>query len=505
MSPMDLSNFSFAKLFPPSLRINPQTDYTDHYNKLCARLRTIGRNAGTSSNGFKLRKQEIMAAQPDINKIIKVMHASKYIRPLLAVWNDTPVHTMNYPVPFAGELIAHIGKLALQSRRGRLGRLALFELCNLFFRFYDDLECMEEISSCLKTHLRKYQHDEKIMGLDKVREHIDDLISSNGHNFLANTADATGQKLADVANYFNIPQRDSRFYDKALAKHYLIRIKQLSPNEDSEILREIVNSRDYEIKLNRRFRIGHQIVTWLMDKLMDSGLQPSELWRDVILRIAGDPRMPPHFKSFSKWWTPIDLLRPERKYPQTMRGWLSKADLELFLKIMAQYANNQGYPALKRMYPERERFLRGLFKKGLIKETRLFLGSKLMRNVQNPLITDSTLEYAQIRDGGETAIFYLNLGRAHLIEASYNCAMRIMDRIPGKSCLNGFPKIVSNTELRRRLEDEYDAEFGSASGFYEVYHRHGWQGIAVTNLNRMGIQILPSDVMDRDTFYGVSG
>lgn len=504
MIPIDFSNISYAKVFPALPRIDKLTDYSVHYNKLCARLRTIGCTAGTGSNGFKIRKQEIMEVQPNINKIIRVMQASKYIRPLLAIWNETPAHTLNFPVPFTGDLIAHIDKLALQSRKGRLGRLALFELSNLFFRFYDDLECIEETSAILKAHLLKYQPGEKVMGLDNIRAHLDDLLSANGHNFLATTALTTGQKLAEVAAYYNIPLRDSRFYEKALLTHYLIRIKHLAPNEDNLILKEIVNSEDFEIKLNRRFRVGHQILTLLMDKLMDSGLEPSELWRDVILRIAGDPRLPPNSRSYSKWWTPIDLLRPDRKYPQTMRGWLSKGDLELFLKIMGEYAERHGDPALKRMYPERERFLRGLFKKELIKETRLFLGGKLMRYVKKSDVTEYTPAYAQIRDGGETAIFYLNMGRAHLIEGSYNCAMRMMDRIPRKSCLSGFAKSVSNTELRRRLEEQYEAEFGYGNGFCEIVHRQGWQGAAVTNLNRMGIQILLSDVIDSETFYGAN-
>lgn len=504
MSPIDLSNFSFSKIFRSLPRIDKQTDYSTHYSELCVKLRTIGTNAGSGSNGFKLRKQEIMAVQSDITKIIRVMNTSKYIRPLLALWNETPAQTPDFPIPFAGKLITHIDKLALQSRRGRLGRLALFELCKLFFRFYDYLECIEDICACLKTHMLKYQLNEKIMCLDNIRNHIDDLISTQGHSFLVSTALITGQKLSDVANYYNIPQRDSRFYEKALGIHYLTRIKQLAPNEDNQILGEIVSSGDYDIKLDHRFRVGHQIVTCLMDKLMESGLEPTTLWRDVILRIAGDPRMPLNSRSYSKWWKAIDLLRPERQYPQTMRGWLSKGDLELFLKIMAEYAKSHGDLALKRMYPERERFLRGLFKKELIKETRLFLGGKLMKYVRNPDIAEYTLSYAQIKDGGETAIFYLNLGRAHLIEGSYNCAMRMMDRIPKKSSLSGYPEIVYNIQLRRRLEEEYYEEFGNYGGFYEIVHRQGWQWTAITNLKKMGIQLLPSDVMDSETFYGTN-
>lgn len=501
MSPIDLSNLTYANIFPPTPLIRKLVDYSTHYTELCNRLHTIGSKAGTGSNGFKLRKQEIMAVQPNITGITRVMESSKYIRPLLALWNETPSHTLNFPVPFVGKLISHIDKLALQSHRGRLGRLALFELCNLFFRFYDNLECIEEISACLNTHLGRYQPNEKIMGLDKVRKHIRELISTSGHNFLANTALDTGRPLPNVATDYNIPRRDSRFYEKALLKHYSVRLNRLAPNEDAQILQEIVVREVYDIKLNQRFRLGHRMITRLMDKLIDAGLEPSQLWQDVILRIAGDPRMPPNSPSYSRWWAAIDHLRPERKYPQTMRGWLSKADLELFLKIMAEYAKSQGDPVLQRMYPERERFLRGLFKKKLIKETRLFLGNKLMRYVKNSG-EHSLTYYVQIKNGGETAIFYLNLDRVHLIEGSYNCAMRMMDRIPQKSCLNEFPKAVSNRALRKGLEEQYCGEFGDYSRYYKVVHRQCWQWAAVKHLKEMGVQILLNDVMDGHMFSG---
>lgn len=502
MSTIDIPGLTYSNIFPPTPLIRKLVDYTTHYAELCDQLHIIGSKAGTGSNGFKLRKQEIMAVQPNISKIIQVMKSSKYIRPLLALWNETPALTLDFPVPFVGELVAHIDKLAQQSRRGRMGRLALFELCHLFFRFYDDLECIEEISISLKNHLRSYQPNEKIIGLDNVREHIIDIISSSGHEFLAHTALYSDQSLPDVARWYNIPLLNSRFYEKSLLIHYLSRLNRLAPNEDAQILQEIVAPEVYDINLNQRFRLGHQLITRLMDKLIDAGLEPSTLWREVILNIAKDPRLPKTSPTYSQWWQPIDSLRPERKYPLRMRGWLSKVDLEVFLKIMAEFANNQGDPALQRMYPERERFLRGLFKKELIKETRLFLGNKVLKYIKNSDTIEHNLSYVQIKDGGETAIFYLDLGSAHLIEGSYNCAMRIMDKAPQRSCLKKFPKAVYNIALRTRLEDQYRGEFGNASGYYKVVHRHGWQWTAVGHLKEMGVEILPSDVMDSQDFYG---
>lgn len=125
-----------------------------------------------------------------------------------------------------------------------------------------------------------------------------------------------------------------------------------------------------------------------------------------------------------------------------------------------------------------------------------------MRYVKNSASTGQTLAYTQIKDGGETAIFYLNLGKAHLIEGSYNCAMRMMDRIPQKSCLIGFPKAVYNIQLRTRLKEQYRKELWDSEGYSEVVHRPGWQECAVNYLEKMGVQILLSDVMDSETFYG---
>lgn len=502
MTTIDLSYPAYTEVFPQSKPVRKLTDHTAHYEELCARLKTIGSKAGTGSNGFKLRKQEILASQADITRILRVMSASKYIRPLLALWNETPTHTLRFPVPFDGQLVTHIDKLAVQSRRGRLGRLALFELCNLFFRFYDNLDCTEEISECLKVNLKRYQPTEKIMGLDNVRQDMIGLISPRGHEFLANTALYRNQNLPDVAKQYNIPLRDSRFYEKALMTHYLTRLNRLAPNENAEILHEIAQPEVYDIRLNRRFLVGHQIITKLMDKLIDAGQEPSELWRNVLLRIGGDPRLPPMTRSYSKWWDPIDRLRPERRYPQAMRSWLSKADLDLFLKIMADFAKSQGDSNLQRMYPERERFLRGLFKKGLIRETRLFLGRQVLKYLEASGAEEHAKMCVKIKDGGRSALFYLNLGSAHLIEGSDNCKMRIMDRLPQKSCLSSFQMEVYNRELRAGLKDQYIREFLDDKGYKEFTHRSVWQTLAVSYLKGMGVQIFSPDVMDSQAFYG---
>lgn len=502
MSTSDLSGPIYTEVFPQSPLVRKLTDYTAHYEELCARLKTIGSKAGTGSNGFKLRKQEILAAQSDITRIIRVMSASKYIRPLLALWNETPIHTLSFPVSFDGILVTHIDKLALQSSRGRLGRLALFELCNLFFRFYDNLDCIEEICECVKANLKRYQPTEKIMGLDKIRQDMVGIISPRGHEFLANTALYRNENLPDVAKQYNIPLRESRFYEKALITHYLTRLNRLAPNENAEILHEIAQPEVYAVRLDSRLMVGHKIITMLMGKLINAAKEPTELWRNVLLRIGGDPRLPPTSLSYSQWWDRIDRLWPEREYPKVMRGWLSKADLDLFLKIMAAFAKSQGDSNLQRMYPERERFLRGLFKKGLIRETRLFLGRQVLKYLENSGADEHAKMCVKIKDGGRSALFYLDLGRAHLIEGSDNCTMRIMDRIPQKSCLSKFPIEVYNRELRTGLRDQYFSEFLTDKGYKEVIHRTVWQNLAVGFLIEMGVQILSSDVMDSQTFYG---
>ena len=81
MSQIDLSSLTYANIFPPTPLIRKLVDYSTHYAELCARLHTIGSKAGTGSNGFKLRKQNIMKVQPNITEIIRVMESSKYIRP----------------------------------------------------------------------------------------------------------------------------------------------------------------------------------------------------------------------------------------------------------------------------------------------------------------------------------------------------------------------------------------------------------------------------------------
>ncbi|ABP79166.1 conserved hypothetical protein [Stutzerimonas stutzeri A1501] len=112
-------------------------------------------------------------------------------------------------------------------------------------------------------------------------------------------------------------------------------------------------------------RIGHVALEILIDR---AGQEAGEVWQNFILNLAGDPRISSSAVNFREWWQPLGEERIQK-----VRGWLSKEDLRLFLQAVEQYGLETANMEMQRMFPARKRFLEGLFKLKLIRNTRLLL------------------------------------------------------------------------------------------------------------------------------------
>ena len=91
----------------------------------------------------------------------------------------------------------------------------------------------------------------------------------------------------------------------------------------------------------------------------------SEKWQKVIFQIAGDPRVPKDASNYRNWWLALGEERIAK-----VRGWLSKVDIELFLKVFDEYASYKRNENMIRMYPARKTFLFGLLKQKKVLNTR---------------------------------------------------------------------------------------------------------------------------------------
>lgn len=465
----------------------PLPDYSAFWQSLEKQLDRINRRS-THGTGFQGRKNSILQAAPDVKGIISVMQGAAYIRPLIDLWRGDAFEER---IPWSGELLLHLETLANKSRRGRMGRLALRELCHVFFLHYNHIPCLEALCQTLHYQFTQYKIEDLRFGLEKSLHDRKHLFSTSGHEHLINSAVANRTSLNIEADRYGIPT-DSRFMEVAQHEYYIAHLRKLKPNEDSNILLQIQNKDVHELKVSLRERLGHKVLTILIDKLRESKQSPSELWRTTLLVIAGDPRLPKRSPSYALWWNALDA-----SYAETMREWLSEVDMELFLHFLKEFAQQEGGDIL-RMYPEREYFLRGIFKKKLVRGTRLFIGKELQSYVNNSCKGKYRPYYINLVGSGSNnlAVFYLNMGiNAHIVEGTHNFMLRIFACLPESSPLRASIGQATRTEVGPGLKNQYIDAYKTDEGYCEIRHIGNWKERAVKYLREtLNVPILLSDV-----------
>ena len=449
---------------------------------------------GTRGQGFKTRREALLHAAPDVRRMINIMQGASFIRPLIDLW------LKGHPtvdIPCTPELLDHLDRLACASRRGRLGRLALRELCQLFFSRYDTLPHLAALCRVLRHQFSLYQMRELLFGLDKFKVQGELFLQAEGHVQLVRLTEAHGSILTDEARAHGIPLTDSRFFETSQYVYYLSRLRKLQANEQSDLLAELQAPHVHENRLSHSKRLGHEVMVILIDTLRKAHCSPSEAWRTTLLAIAGDPRVPKTNRSYMDWWAHIDA-----SYAETMCEWLAEVDMKLFLRILQDYAQREGGAALQRMYPDRACFLQGIFQKKLVRGTRLFLGTDAKRYIERTC-RDQYLPYSTpILDSQskDLAVFYLNLGKAHIIEGTHNFKLKILSQIPPNSALSGYKSQTEQSDFKTRLKSQYEKAFGQG-GYFEKVHLGNWRRDAVAYLRSLDIPLFESDVMSNESFH----
>lgn len=357
-------NFSFLAVALPHL----VSDESQHlYRKLVSRLKEKASRVSTGG-GFERRKQEIQDAwsiRKSYNDITDVMVKPSYIRPLIALWNSNADFSGIQPCRV---LFDHIERLAAESGRRRLSRLPLRELCLLFFKHYDELADYRELGQLLRRQLGKYEAGEFMFGMQNIILRRDMYFDENGHMFFLKEAERQNTLSSHVAEEYSIPA-DSRFFLKAQQAYFLHRLENLAPNQHDDLLMLVRQEEVASEYYDEHFMVGHKVITTLIDKLKEARTDPEDFWIETMLAIGGDPRMARTAPSFTRWWQPLG----EEAYVQPMLKGLSRADLDLFLQICSDYVGESSRDDLKRVYPDREEYLRWLFRSDLVIQTRLFL------------------------------------------------------------------------------------------------------------------------------------
>ncbi len=337
--------------------------------------------------------------------------------------------------------------------------------------------------------------------------HDNYIFSMNGPLWFAQQATAEKKTLNKLARECGLQYvNGGRFMLLVKSHYYIQQLEHIPVNEPHPLLEEVKSSEVFNSLFDEKLLMGHKIMEILIERAPIKNIDSS--WLNVILSNAGDPRVTDTHPKFRKWWQYLPA-----SHLQKVRGWLSGLDLKLFLEAIANYAQYSYDAQLKRMYPSRKAFLEGLFDKGLILETRLFVSANAEWYLKSNYKASELPAYEVLSGSGESShksLIYIKLAQGEMIEGSHSCYLRIFSPFTEVIPVNDYSvKRFTYNTLTSQV-DRHANRMGLKHQFKITHSPElGWQKKAVELLQLLGVSINAFDVLtpkDRSRFkkkYGV--
>ena len=467
------------------------------YETAQTKLSNIAEKAGKSSHQFRASCEKLRAAVMDEARqgfIIRHLSSSIDVRAftsLLAGDED-----------FGGRCVVDndLWQKLESLRPNGLGLLNVTNLLGAYFSQYDNLKraSLNSFSEILSKHLGQYSGRGISEDQKKIRAFKKQLFRADAPKRLAGDAIKQGKKVEEVCRDKGLgAYPDGRFQQICRFAYYIEQLRTIPAGSDRPILKYVVEPDVCEVSANDEQLFGHQILEILIDRSPESEI--SEPWRDVIMKIAGDPRVPTSDPQYMKWWQMLGEPRIAK-----MRAWLSGFDLRLFLRVLETSARNMNHTERERMFESRKVFMKGLYEQKLIKHARLFLcrhdEDYLKRNYE----ADTMPGFARVASG-DTSMIYLNIdNKLHIIEGTHNFRVKIMDRLPQRAEVTSYEKSqFDDDELRERIKWKYDNEYPDYSGYLDTPHDHkhlNWQHKLLGFMYRHGVKVPEQAVLSLEHY-----
>ena len=375
--------------------------------------------------------------------------------------------------------------------RERPSGLLVESIFSHYLKVYDRLDDL----SAVEAWLRKAK---TIRG--ELDNNTTQILSGEGPKWLAESSheqqvdfDVRVERVG-LGNYLS-----GHFLSTAKNIYYLETLRQLKPGEAHEILYEVQKPEVFESRYSESSLLGHEILRILITRA--SAQEISEQWMNVIMAIAGDPRVSKNNPRYSKWWGQLTELIPK------VCGWLSKLDLKLFLRALKDFSEQPGNDELKRMYPSRKKFLEGLLKQELVTGTRLFLTSEAEHYVKRHYKAEHLPSYSNVDGGSSKPLIYVSLGARHVIEGTHSCKFWVYEALSESAPVFNYNKTrFTYRELTIGMDEQMwrDQEKGS---YAAITHNGQWQVKAAMALKDVGVEIDASRLLTKADYqtYKYSG
>jgi hypothetical protein len=463
------------------------------FSELTRRARTIAKDGGTSMQGFQMRVKHLLGLVHNGKDVAEYIKKIADIRPVINLWQTNPVFRKKQPVSI--KVLQSFEQLS-----PTLGTLSLVQLMRLYFDKYDLLENGKEpLREFLQKQIARRNGSPLIGDLKKLAAHQSVVLHRTATNELVKFCLQKKYPLIKVISQMGIPFGDeNRFISICESLYYIESIKKLSIGETSEVFSELTQNKVHTMPYEDRM-IGHAAIEILIDKCLYSKSDLPDNWRDIILSIAGDPRVPHSHQNFIKWWSVINYDRT-----QWMQQWLSKIDLELFLVILNEYAKNSGND-IERMFPARARFLEGLHKARFIKSSRLFLGDSASDFLKKHFIGRTLPSYAALNTSSK-AIVYFKVDNIHCIDGTHSFPLLMFEKLPKETPIGDYHNVIfSEKSLNQLIIEGYEKlrlQGLAKKDYVRIIHHPnlGWQYKAIKAFREFGIKVDPANVLTRHDF-----
>ena len=443
-------------------------------NKFTVELKKMTKNAGTNNSQYQRAYSEVIDAITSGLPLHDLIDSRIKIHVLANILNEDHLQ-----IKINSELLNKVNTLSPTPN------IFLTEsLYQYYLTKYDEIQDQTTIADWLLKAL-------KFNGLFKAFHA--NLLAQNGPEWLAKEAINLNTDLSNITERVKLDSYlDGDFIQNSKRIYFIEQLRAIPANEPHKILTEVQRESTFNSRYDGGSRIGHKVLEILIQRAPSKDI--SDDWLNVILRIAGDPRVSQRNPKYMKWWSQISPLHIKK-----VKGWLSKLDLRLFLEALYDLSNQSENEELRRMFPSRKYFLEGLLNKDLITSTQLFLSRQAEQYLKKNYSRDQIPHYYSISDD-DRSIIHVEIGETHIIEGSHSCYMWIYEQLHESAIiLNPTKRNFSYRSLTLGLNEAMEQHNCPSS--VRITHNptnFSWQHSALLTFQRIGIPLTSSDVIQEN-------